>query len=258
MTTSAPRRFEDKVVLITGASSGIGEATARAFAAEGANVFLVARRADKGESVASSIRDAGGSAVFHQADMAQRLQIADMVKACVEQFGGLDIAFNNAGIDGVFGLHTTEHPEDVWDELLAINLTGVWMCMRHEIPEMLRQGGGSIINMASMAGVKGFPGSSGYAASKFGVVGITKAAALEFAPQGIRVNAVCPAVIRSDMAERVFGTEDAEKEATAAAWHPIGRIGEASEVADVVLWLASDQASFVTAETIKIDGGLGA
>lgn len=251
-------RFSNKVVLITGASSGIGEATAYAFAREGAKLFLVARRAQRGEAVAARIREQGGTAIFHQADMADRKQIGSMVDACVAHYGGLDVAFNNAGIDGAFNVDTPDHPEEVWDDLLAINLTGVWFCMRHQIPAMLAGGGGSIVNMASMAGVKGFPGSSGYAASKFGVVGITKAAALEYAERGIRVNAVCPAIIRSEMAERVFGTDQADKEEQAASWHPMGRIGEPEEVADAVLWLASDQASFVTAETIKIDGGSGA
>ena len=250
--------FTNKVVLITGASSGIGEAAAYAFAREGAKLFLVARRIDRGEAVAARIRESGGTAVFHQADMADRKQIGNMVDACVAHYGRLDVAFNNAGIDGAFNVDTPDHPEDVWDDLLAINLTGVWFCMRHQIPAMLASGGGSIVNMASMAGVKGFPGSSGYAASKFGVVGITKAAALEYADRGIRVNAVCPAVIRSEMADRVFGTDQEDKEAEAASWHPMGRIGEPEEVADAVVWLASDQASFVTAETLKIDGGSGA
>jgi len=251
-------RFQNKTVLITGASAGIGEATAYAFAREGANLFLVARRKDKGEAVAETIRKEGGTAVFHRADMADRAQIGAMVEACVAHYGRLDVAFNNAGIDGAFNVDTPDHPEDAWDDLLAVNLTGVWFCMRHQIPAMLASGGGAIVNMASMAGVKGFPGSSGYAASKFGVVGITKAAALEFAERGIRVNAVCPAVIRSDMADRVFGTDEAAKEEEAGGWHPMNRIGEPEEVADAVLWLASDQASFVTAETVKIDGGLGA
>ncbi len=251
-------RFANKIVLITGASSGIGEAAAYAFAREGAHLFLVARRRDRGEAVAERIRRDGGKAVFHQADMADRKQIAGMVAACVAHYGGLDVAFNNAGIDGAFNVDTPDHPEDVWDELIAVNLTGVWFCMRHQITAMLTRGGGAIVNMASMAGVKGYPGSSGYAASKFGVVGITKAAALEYADRGIRVNAVCPAIIRSEMADRVFGTDEPEKEARAASWHPMGRIGEPEEVADVVLWLASDQASFVTAETVQIDGGSGA
>lgn len=251
-------RFQNKIVLITGASSGIGEATAYAFGREGARLFLVARRKEKGEAVAQRIRDEGGTAVFHSADMADRQQIGAMVEACVSHYGGLDIAFNNAGIDGAFNMDTPDYPEEAWDDLLAVNLTGVWICMRHQIPAMLKRGGGAIVNMASMAGLKGFPGSSGYAASKFGVVGITKAAALEYAEQGIRVNAVCPAVVRSEMAERVFGTDDKEKEDEAGSWHPMNRIGEPEEIADVVLWLASEQASFVTAETIKIDGGMGA
>ena len=250
-------RFKDKVVLITGASSGIGEAAARAFAQEGAHVFLVARRVDRGEAVAASIRAAGGSALFHQADMADYSQIKEMVHACVAEYGGLDIAFNNAGISGAFNVDTHEHPEDAWDDLLTINLTGVWRCMRQQIPEMLKRGSGAIINMASMAGVKGFPGSSGYAASKFGVVGITKAAALEYASRGIRVNCVCPAIIRSEMAEELFLTSE-EDEKMADSWHPIGRIGEADEVAGAVLWLASEEASFVVGEAVQIDGGLGA
>jgi NAD(P)-dependent dehydrogenase (short-subunit alcohol dehydrogenase family) len=251
-------RFQDKIVLITGASSGIGEAAAYAFAREGAQLFLVARRSDRGEAVVEKIRAAGGTAVFHQADMADRKQIAGMVAACVARFGGLDVAFNNAGVDGAFNTDTPDYPEEAWDDLLAVNLTGVWFCMRHQIPAMLARGGGSIVNMASMAGVKGFPGSSGYAASKYGVVGITKAAALEYATRGIRVNAVCPAIIRSEMADRVFGTDQPDREAQAGSWHPMGRIGEPEEVADVVLWLASDQASFVTAEAVQIDGGYGA
>ena len=250
-------RFKDKTVLITGASSGIGETTAKAFAREGAHVFLVARRKDRGEQVAEEIRSNGGTAFFHQADMSDRSQIKTMVEACVAQFSGLDIAFNNAGISGAFNVETHLHPEDAWDDLLAINLTGVWMSMRYEIPEMLKRGKGAVINMASMAGIKGFPGSSGYAASKFGVVGITKAAGLEYAAQGVRVNCVCPAVIRSEMAEEIFlQTEDSS--AQADSWHPIGRIGEPEEVASVVLWLASDESSFVVAEAIQIDGGLGA
>jgi len=250
-------RFKDKVVLITGASSGIGADAAHAFAAEGAHVFLVARRKEKGEQVAAEIRQAGGSATFFQADMAIRSDIADMVQACVQTYGRLDIAFNNAGIEGDFFVETHLQSEEAWDASIAVNLTGVWLCMRHQIPVMLGQGKGAIVNMASMAGVKGFSGSSGYAASKFGVVGITKAAALEYAAQGIRVNCVCPAVIRSEMAEKIFLSTDESAAATAAS-HPIGRIGEAREVTNAVMWLASDEASFVVGEALQIDGGLGA
>jgi NAD(P)-dependent dehydrogenase (short-subunit alcohol dehydrogenase family) len=250
-------RFKDQVVLITGASSGIGEDSARAFAEEGAHVFLVARRTEKGETVAQSIRDAGGSATFFKADMGNRKEIEAMVNACIATYGRLDVAFNNAGIEGDFFVETHKHSEEAWDDLLAINLTGVWYCMRHQIPHMLKQGKGAIVNMASMAGVKGFAGSSGYAASKFGVVGITKAAALEYATQGVRVNCVCPAVIRSEMAEKIF-LQTEESAAGTAASHPMGRIGEPREVSNAVMWLASDEASFITGEALQIDGGLGA
>lgn len=250
-------RFKDRVVLITGASSGIGAETARAFARDGASVFLVARRTDRGEAVAAGIRESGGEATFYGADMADPGQIAAMVKACVKTYGRLDIAFNNAGISGDFYVETHLHSEKAWDDLLAINLTGVWYCMRHEIPQILKSGGGAVINMASMAGLKGFAGSSGYAASKFGVIGITKAAALEYAPRGVRINCVCPAIIRSEMADEIFlQTEESRAQADQA--HPIGRIGEPEEVASVVTWLASDDASFVLGEAIQIDGGLGA
>jgi NAD(P)-dependent dehydrogenase (short-subunit alcohol dehydrogenase family) len=250
-------RFKDKVVLITGASSGIGADAARAFAKEGAHVFLAARREDRGEQVAQEIRQEGGSATFYKADMAKRSDIANMVAACVQTYGKLDIAFNNAGIEGDFFVESHLHSEEAWDQTLAVNLTGVWLCMRHQIPEMLKHGKGAIVNMASMAGVKGFPGSSGYAASKFGVVGITKAAALEYIQQGIRINCVCPAVIRSEMAEKIFLTSEESSTATAAS-HPIGRIGEAREITNAVMWLASDEASFVVGEALQVDGGLGA
>ncbi len=252
-------RFQDKIVLITGASSGIGEVAAHAFAREGANVFLVARRLEKGESVASQIRSNGGKASFFQADMKDREQIQAMVQACVDTYGRLDIAVNNAGIEGAAFVPTHEYSVDTWDEVIAINLTGVWLCMRSQIPAMLAGGGGSIVNMSSLAGVKGFGGSSGYAASKFGVEGITKAAALEYAQQNIRVNSVCPAVIQTDMADRVFfsdGTQ--ESRIQTAASHPMNRIGTPDEVVSAVLWLASDDASFVTAESINVDGGSGA
>lgn len=250
-------RFQNKTVLITGASAGIGADAAIAFAEEGANVFMVARRKDKGESVAQKIRDNGGEATFFQADMANRSDIANMVDACLQTYGRLDVAFNNAGIEGAFFVDTHEHPEDAWDDLLAVNLTGVWLCMRHQIKAMLKNDGGAIVNMASMAGVKGFSGSSGYAASKFGVVGITKAAALEYATRGIRVNCVCPAVIQTDMADNIFHQTDESRKATAAS-HPIGRIGTVREVTNAVLWLASSEASFVVGEALQIDGGLGA
>lgn len=252
-------RFQNKIVLITGASSGIGETTAHSFAREGARVFLVARRVDRGEAVAESIRATGGEATFYQADMADRKQIQAMVEECVATYGGLDIAVNNAGIEGATFTPTHEYPAEAWDDQLAVNLSGVWFCMRHQIPEMLKRGAGSIINVSSLAGLKGFAGSSGYAATKYGVVGITKAAALEYATQGIRVNAVCPAVVESEMADRVFFTDrDEEFHAEIKASHPMNRIGKPEEVANAILWMASDEASFITGTTLNIDGGAGA
>ena len=252
-------RFQNKIVLITGASSGIGETAAHSFAREGARLFLVARRVDRGEAVAESIRAAGGEATFYQADMADRQQIQAMVEECVATYGGLDIAVNNAGIEGATFTPTHEYPADAWDDQLAVNLSGVWFCMRHQIPEMLKRGAGSIINVSSLAGLKGFAGSSGYAATKFGVVGITKAAALEYATEGIRVNAVCPAVVESEMADRVFFTDrDEEFHAEIKASHPMNRIGKSEEVANAILWMASDEASFITGTTLNIDGGAGA
>jgi len=252
-------RFQNKTVLITGASSGIGEAAAKAFSREGARVFLSARRATQGEAVAEGIRSNGGEATFFQADMADRSQILAMTAACVETYGGIDVAFNNAGIEGAAFTPTHEYPIEAWDDALAVNLTGVWLCMRSQIPQMLKQGGGAIVNTSSLAGVKGFGGSSGYAASKFGVEAITKAAALEYAQNGIRVNSVCPAVIQTEMADRVFfsdGTEESRR--LTAASHPMNRIGTPEEVANAVLWLASDEASFVTGEAINVAGGSSA
>ena len=248
-------RFTDKVVLITGASSGIGAETAHAFAREGAHVFLVARRSGKGEAVAAAIRTAGGSATFHQADMADQSSIESMVEACVETYGKLDIAFNNAGVEGVAFTPTAEYDIKTWNEVISINLTGVWLCMKYQIPHILKAGGGSIINTASVAGLKGFAGSSGYAASKFGVIGITRAAALEYAAQGIRINAVCPAVIKSEMTDRMF-FGDPEVEEFVTSLHPIGRTGTPDEIAGPVLWLASEDASFVLGCALPIDGGL--
>jgi len=252
-------RFQDKIVLITGASSGIGEVAAHAFAGEGARVFLAARREEKGEGVAKSIRSKGGVATFFKADMQDRGQIRAMIQSCVDTYGGLDVALNNAGIEGGAFIQTHEYPVDTWDDVIAINLTGVWLCMRSQIPAMLASGGGSIVNMSSLAGVKGFGGSSAYAASKFGVEGITKAAALEYAQENIRVNSVCPAVIQTAMADRVFFSDGTQESRTqTAASHPMNRIGTPEEVVSAVLWLASDDSSFVTGESINVAGGLGA
>src|SRR5690606_8211595 len=195
----------------------------------------------------------GGRARFVAADVSDDEQVAAAVATAVSTFGGVDVAFNNAGLGGApTPAHEVERA--AWDQMLAVNLTGVWLCMRHEIPEMLRRGGGSIINCASVAGLVGFGGIAPYVAAKHGVVGLSKAAALDYAAQGIRVNAVCPGVIDTDMVQR-FVAESPEAESALVAGEPVGRMGRPEEVADAVLWLASERSSFVTGQAIAVDGG---
>lgn len=248
-------RFTDKVILVTGASAGIGEASARAFAAEGGRVFLVARGHERGEAVADSIREAGGQAHFFQADVRNAEEVAAMVQACVQRFGDLHVALNNAGIEGPSGVTTADYSEEMWDELLAINLSGVWRCMKAELLHMCAgDSGGAIINMSSIAGLKGFSGACAYAASKAGVIAITRVAAQEYAERGIRINALCPGMIDTDMARRGF-LSDPQVAQELVDSYPMKRFGSAAEVADAVLWLASEQSSFVTGVALPIDGG---
>jgi NAD(P)-dependent dehydrogenase (short-subunit alcohol dehydrogenase family) len=242
-----------KVAIVTGASAGIGRAAAFALAAEGASVVVSDIDVERGEEVAAAIRDKGGSALFVAADVSDDVQVAALVDAAVETFGGLDLAFNNAGIEGATA-PTAECAVTNWHRTLAVNLTGVWSCMRHEIPRMLERGGGSIVNNASVAGLVGFVGIPAYVASKHGVVGLTKTAALEYAAQGIRVNAVCPGVIDTEMVERFIGGSPEARDAM-LAMEPVGRLGLAEEIADAVVWLCSPRSSFVTGQAIAVDGG---
>ena len=240
-----------KVAVITGASSGIGRATALALAAEGARVALGARRLAEGEETARLVREAGGEAVFVETDVRHSDQVQRLVQTAVDRWGKLDCAFNNAGVEGDVFVPTADYSESTWDQVIAINLTGVFLSMKYEIRQMLQHGGGAIVNMSSVAGLIGGPVGIAYYASKHGVVGMTRAAAIEYGKLGIRVNAVCPAVIETDMAHRGFD----QMWERLAGMHPIGRIGKAGEVADCVVWLCSDRASFVTGHALPVDGG---
>jgi len=245
--------FEGKVVIVTGAGSGIGRATALAFAREGAKVIVADRTPEKGEETAREIRKKKGSAAFGHCDVSKSADVQNMVKKTIEMYGRLDCAFNNAGIEGI-SASTVECAEETWEQTIDINLKGVWLCMKHEIPEILKSGGGSIVNCASIAGLVGFPGMPAYVASKHGVLGLTKTAALEYAKKGIRVNAVCPGVIQTPMIDR-FTKGDRQAYAQLLQGEPVARIGKPEEIAEAVLWLCSDAASFVTGHPLVADGG---
>lgn len=245
--------LDGKVAIVTGGSTGIGRATALALAEAGAAVAIADVDVIAGPKVVEEITSLGGTAIFVETDVADDDQNAALVARTVAELGGLDLAFNNAGIEGTPAPAHECTPEN-WHRTLAVNLTGVWSCMRHEVPAMLERGGGSIVNCASVAGLVGFPAIPAYTAAKHGVVGLTKTAALDYATAGIRVNAVCPGVIDTAMVERFTG-HDPEAEAAMVATEPVGRLGRPEEIADAVVWLCSDRASFVTGQAIAVDGG---
>jgi NAD(P)-dependent dehydrogenase (short-subunit alcohol dehydrogenase family) len=248
-----PGRLEGKVALVTGGASGIGRATALAFAREGAKLVIADINEEGGQQTVHMITEKGGEAIFVRTDVSQAVEVQALISTAVETYGRLDCAHNNAGISGGGRALTAEYPEDRWQQVIAVNLTGVWLCMKYEIPQMLHQGGGTIVNTASAAGLVGSRGISAYVASKHGVVGLTKTAALEYAQQGIRVNCVCPGVIQTPMTERALRDPVMQAQITA---RPIGRVGAPEEVAEAVVWLCSDAASFVTGHAMSIDGGL--
>ena len=246
--------LEGKVALVTGGSSGIGRAAALAFAREGAKVAVADVDIRGGEETARLIEDTGGDAIFVATDVSISSQVASLVSDCVGRFGRLDCAFNNAGITVTTRTLMADLTEDEFDRLIGINLKGVWLCMKSEIPVMIQQGGGVIVNTSSTAGLKGSRGLSSYVASKHGVIGLTKSAALEYADTGIRVNAVCPGPIRTPLTEAVMA-HNAGAEELYVSRAPLGRMGRPEEVAEAVIWMCSDAASFVTGHTMTVDGG---
>ena len=248
------RAFEGKVALITGGASGIGRVAARAFAREGARVVISDLAVEGGQETARMIAEDGGTAIFVAADVTQAADVKAMLLEVERACGRLDFAVNNAGIDGVRA-PTAAYPEDTWTQVLAVNLTGVFLCMKYEIPLMLRQNGSAIVNLSSVAGVTGFPAHSAYTASKHGVIGLTKTAALEYAKAGLRVNAACPCYPRTPMLERIVRAKP-DLEAKLQARVPLGRLGTPEEIAAAVVYLCTENASFITGHALVMDGGI--
>lgn len=246
-------QLSGKVALVTGAGSGIGRATALAFARQGAKVVIADVAADAGEETAALARAENTDALFVRTDVSQRADVEALVQAAVDQYGRLDYAHNNAGIPGPQAL-LADYGEETWDQVIATNLKGIWLCMKYEIQQMLRQGGGAIVNTSSVAGLRGSQGVSAYVASKHGIIGLTRAAALEYARDGIRINAIAPGTIQTPMLDRFTGGDELTLEQFAKS-EPVGRLGSPDEVAQAVLWLCSDSASFVTGAILAVDGG---
>jgi NAD(P)-dependent dehydrogenase (short-subunit alcohol dehydrogenase family) len=246
--------FKDKIVIVTGAASGIGRETAIAYAGKGASVVISDINEQMLEETAELIKNKDGRVRSVVADVSVEKDVENLVNTAKNEFGGLDIACNNAGVEGELAT-TADYTVKEWDRVLNINLRGQWLCMKYQIPAMLDRGGGSIINVASILGTVGFANAPAYTASKHGLVGLSKAAALEYSSQGIRVNVIAPAFIETPMLERAGFTTDQELKESVINLHPIGRLGTSREVADAIVWLSSDEASFVTGHTLLVDGG---
>lgn len=251
------KQFENKVCLVTGAGSGIGKATALAFAKEGAIVIVADVNILAAEEVAASMQHGGGRSMALKVDILQRLEVTEMISKTVEVFGRLDCAVNSAGIAGKHSFPVHEYPEDEWVNMIQINLIGTYYCMKEQLTQLLKNGGGNIVNVASAAGLVGQPLNSPYAASKFGIVGLTRTAAKEYATQNIRINAICPTAIETPMIMhgRRKLAENPEALEAAKNYQAMKRMGQPEEVAAVILWLCSDKASFITGHAMPVDGG---
>ncbi|MEM8716245.1 MAG: SDR family oxidoreductase [Cyanobacteria bacterium P01_G01_bin.4] len=249
-------RFESKVALVTGGGSGIGRATALRFAYEGASVVIANRNEKLGKETVNLILNGGGNASFYRTDVSQQDNVKALIDFAVKTYGGLHAAFNNAGADDPQAM-TPDHTDATFDLMMNVNVKGVWYSMKYEIQHMLAHGGGTIVNTSSIAGLIGYPGHAPYAASKHAVLGLTKTAALEYAPQGIRINAVCPGATKTPLLDGLSGG-DSETLKYIESLHPIGRLAAPEEIADAVVWLCSDDASFVVGQGIPVDGGFTA
>jgi NAD(P)-dependent dehydrogenase (short-subunit alcohol dehydrogenase family) len=246
--------MNQKVVIVTGGNSGIGRATAIALAKEGAKVTVAARRASDGEETARLIKEAGSDAIFVKTDVAIENDVRSLVEKTVDKYGKLDYAFNNAGVEEI-KTPFLDQTSEKFDQIMNTNVRGVWLSMKYEIPEMIKNGGGAIVNNSSAAGIIGFPQFAVYIASKHAVLGLTKSAALEYAKSGIRINAIAPGGVETEMANRVNESNPQWLE-TLTSMHPIGRIADPEEIANAVVWLLSDKASFVLGHTLLVDGGV--
>jgi NAD(P)-dependent dehydrogenase (short-subunit alcohol dehydrogenase family) len=247
--------MDQKVAIVTGGNSGIGRATAIALAKEGANITVAARRASEGEETVQQVKETGSDGMFVKTDVANENDVRSLVEKTVERYGRLDYAFNNAGVEEIMTPFLDQTSEK-FDQIMNTNVRGVWLSMKYEIPEMIKSGGGAIVNNSSVVGIMGYPQMSIYIASKHAVLGLTKSVALEFANSGIRVNAIAPGGVKTEMVKRMLDKAGQQFLDTLTSIHPIGRIADPKEIANAVAWLLSDRASFVLGHTLLVDGGV--